>query len=67
LLFHFKTDNYIPIDGAAKFVVNLLKRPVKTKYDEEAEQRFYNSLMQIMKSFSFDGKNLSENSFCKLM
>ena len=28
LLFHFKTDNYIPIDNAAEFVVNLLKRPV---------------------------------------
>lgn len=37
LVFHFKTDNVIPIDGAAKFVVNLLKRPIKTKYDEEAE------------------------------
>eukprot|EP00347_Sterkiella_histriomuscorum_P012068 403370013 len=67
LLFHFKTDNFIPIDGAAKFVVNLLKRPCKTKYDEEAEQRFFNSLVSIMKSFSFDGRNLSENSFCKLM
>ena len=33
LLFHFKTDNYIPIDKAAEFVVNLLKRPVETKYD----------------------------------
>ena len=33
LLFHFKTDNFIPINQAAEFVVNLLKRPVKTKYD----------------------------------
>lgn len=67
LLFHFKTDNYIPVEGAAKFVVNLLKRPAKTQYDEEADVRFYNSLVNIMKSFTFDGRNLSENSFCKLM
>ena len=33
LLFHFKTDNFIPIDKAAEFVVNLLKRPVESKYD----------------------------------
>ena len=33
LLFHFKTDNVIPIDKAAEFVVNLLKRPVVTVYD----------------------------------
>ena len=37
LLFHFKTDNVIPIDKAAEFVVNLLKRPVVTVYDQEAE------------------------------
>lgn len=34
LLFHFKTDGKIPIEGAANFVINLLKRPVHTKYDE---------------------------------
>ena len=34
LLFHFKTDNEIPIDRAAEFVVNLLKRPVVTVYDQ---------------------------------
>jgi len=39
LLFHFKTDNYIPIENAAAFVVNLLKRPVMTKYDKEAEEK----------------------------
>jgi hypothetical protein len=44
-----------------------LKRPAKTREDEEADLRFYNSLVSIMKSFSFDGKNLSENAFCKLM
>ena len=67
LLFHFKTDNYIPIDNAAEFVVNLLKRPVQTKYDQEAEQRFLNSLFKIMASYSSDGKTLNEDQFCKLM
>ena len=67
LLFHFKTDNYIPIEKAAEFVVNLLKRPVMTKYDKEAEERFLNSLFKIMASYSKDGKNLNEDQFCKLM
>merc|ERR1719222_1187715 len=52
LLFHFKTDNYIPIDKAAEFVVNLLKRPVVTKYDQEAEERFLNSLYRIMEGYT---------------
>ena len=67
LLFHFKTDNYIPIDKAADFVVNLLKRPVKTKYDQEAEDRFLASLTNIMASYSNDQKTLNEDQFCKLM
>ena len=67
LLFHFKTDNYIPIDKAADFVVNLLKRPVKTKYDQEAEERFLASLKNIMASYSKDGKTLDEDQFCNLM
>ena len=67
LLFHFKTDNYIPIEGAAAFVSNLLKRPHITKEDEEADTRFYNSLVRIMKGFSFDGKTLNEKKFCELM
>ena len=67
LLFHFKTDNYIPIDKAAGFVVNLLKRPVKTKYDREAEDRFLASLHKIMASYSDDGKTLNEDQFCNLM
>tara|TARA_B110001450_G_scaffold174130_1_gene162526 strand:+ start:178 stop:429 length:252 start_codon:yes stop_codon:yes gene_type:complete len=61
LLFHFKTDNYIPIENAAAFVVNLLKRPVMTKYDKEAEERFLNSLFKIMASYSKDGKTLNED------
>ena len=61
LLFHFKTDNYIPIESAAAFVVNLLKRPVMTKYDREAEDRFLNSLFKIMASYSKDSKTLNED------
>ena len=67
LLFHFKTDNYIPIEGAASFVANLLKRPYITKEDEEADKRFYNSLVRIMKGFSLDGKTLNEKKFWELM
>ena len=67
LLFHFKTDNYIPIESAAAFVVNLLKRPVMTKYDREAGDRFLNSLFKIMASYSKDSKTLNEDQFCKLM
>ena len=67
LLFHFKTDNFVPIDKASDFVVNLLKRPVKTKYDKEAEERFLNSLTNIMASYSKDGKTLNEDQFCDLM
>ena len=67
LLFHFKTDNYIPIDKAAEFVVNLLKRPVVTVYDREAEERFLKSLYTIMASYSRDGETLNEDQFCDLM
>ena len=67
LLFHFKTDNYIPIEKATDFVVNLLKRPVVTVYDKEAEDRFKNSLTKIMASYTSDGKNLNEDQFCELM
>ena len=67
LLFHFKTDNVIPIDKAAEFVVNLLKRPVMTVYDKQAEERFLASLYKIMASYSKNGKELNEDQFCKLM
>ena len=67
LLFHFKTDNELPIDGAASFVANLLKRPHITKEDEDADARFYNSLIRIMKGFSYNGKTLTEKKFCELM
>ena len=61
LLFHFKTDNVIPIDKAAEFVVNLLKRPVVTVYDQEAEQRFLASLKKIMMSYSGGHHELNED------
>lgn len=66
-MFHFKTDGKIPIEGASDFVINLLKRPIHTKYDEEAEARFKVSLIQIMQSLSADRKNLNEDEFCNLM
>lgn len=34
LIFHFRTDNYVPVSGVANFVQNLLKRPCNTEYDE---------------------------------
>ena len=67
LLFHFKTDNEIPIDRAAEFVVNLLKRPVVTVYDQQAEDRFLNSLNKIMRSYSGGKEVLNEDQFCELM
>ena len=67
LLFHFKTDNIIPIDKAAEFVVNLLKRPVVTVYDQEAEARFLASLKKIMMSYSGGHSELNEDQFCELM
>ena len=67
MLFHFKTDNIIPIDKAAEFVVNLLKRPVVTVYDQEAEARFLASLKKIMMSYSGGHSELNEDQFCELM
>ena len=68
LLFHFKTDNYIPIDKAANFVVNLLKRPNAAGSEEdEAEKRFLKSLYNIMASYAKDKKNLTEDEFVDLM
>ena len=40
LIFHFRTDNYVPVAGVANFVLNLLKRPILTEYDKQAEERF---------------------------
>ena len=46
LVFHFREDNFVPVTGVANFVQNLLKRPINTQYDEEAEKRFHASLMK---------------------
>merc|ERR1739838_200542 len=64
LLFHFKTDNFIPIEKASEFVVNLLKRPCETRYDREAEERFKKSLYNIMAGYCAEkpGK-LNEDEF----
>ena len=68
LLFHFKTDNFIPIEKASEFVVNLLKRPCETKYDREAEERFKKSLHNIMAGYAQkDPSRLHEDEFCQLM
>jgi len=40
---------------------------VVTKYDQEAEERFLNSLFKIMASYSRDGQTLNEDQFCELM
>ena len=40
LIFHFRTDNYVPVPGVANLVLNLLKRPILTEYDKQAEDRF---------------------------
>ena len=46
LVFHFREDNFVPVSGVANFVQNLLKRPINTQYDEEAEKRFHASLIK---------------------
>ena len=48
-------------------MINLLKRPVHTKYDEQAEERFKTSLISIMQGLSADRRNLTEDEFCNLM
>ena len=68
LLFHFRTDNFVPVAGVATFVKNLLKRPINNEYDKQAEERFYNSLVKNLEKYS-DGKQgrIYEDKFCDLM
>ena len=48
--------------------MNLLKRPIETKYDLEAENRFRESLKNIMAGYSLMNKTqLNEDEFCELM
>ena len=68
MLFHFKTDNYVPVVGVATFVQNLLKRPVLNEYDAQAEQRFYDSLVRNLRRFAKQGDDrIYEKEFCELM
>ena len=78
LLFHFGTDNFVPIQGTApkhgiaSFVKNLLQRPCNSADDEAAEARFYNSLVTNLKNYAMaptgaDSDKIQEEKFCELM
>ena len=75
LLFHFGTDNYLPIVGTAPkygialFVRKLLQRPINSIDDEAAEQRFYDSLVNNLKTYAMDNQpdRINEDKFCELM
>ena len=74
MLFHFGTDNYVPIVGTAPkfgiahFVKNLLSRPINSADDEAAEHRFYESLVNNLKRYAGDdGERVNEEKFCELM
>ena len=67
LLFHFRTDNYLPVTGVANFVKNLLKRPINNEYDKQAEDRFYNSLVNNLERYASRDGRIFEKEFCELM
>lgn len=75
LLFHFGTDNFVPIEGKApkfgiaKFVKNLLSRPIRCEDDEAADRRFYNSLVVNLQRYALDSEPdcIREDKFCELM
>ena len=77
MLFHFGTDNYVPIVGKrpkygiALFVQRLLSRPnpENDPEDERAEERFYNSLVQNLKRYEdpYNSDQIREDQFCELM
>ena len=54
------------VKEVAKFVNDLLKRPIITEYDQQAEDRFIASLERNLNRFAKDGQ-INENSFCELM
>merc|ERR1712166_868321 len=56
LVFHYRTDGFLQVKEAAKFVNDLLKRPILTPYDQEAEDRFIASLERNLARFSKDNK-----------
>ena len=53
--------------GVATFVKNLLQRPILNEYDEQAEQRFFDSLVRNLKRYATDGDKIREKEFCELM
>ena len=75
LLFHFGTDNYVPIVGVApkygiaNFVRRLLARPINSADDEAAEQRFFDSLVNNLRNYAMDTQpdRINEDKFCQLM
>ena len=67
LIFHFRTDNYVPVREVANFVQNLLKRPINTDYDKEAEDRFHASLMKNLEQYAEKDGRIFEKGFCELM
>ena len=67
LIFHFRTDNYVPVAGVANFVLNLLKRPILTEYDKQAEDRFQASLMRNLEQYAQKDGRIYEKEFCELM
>ena len=75
LIFHFGTDNYVPIVGTnpkygiALFVKKLLARPINSDDDAAAEQRFYDSLVNNLRGYAMEGHNdrIEEDKFCELM
>ena len=81
LLFHFGTDNYVPIVGRAPkfgmavFIKNFIGHDVRVKNgvrntdDEAANHRFLQSLITLMKPYAMDGfpDRIAEDKFCELM
>ena len=60
----------MPVEGIAKFVKNLLSRPILQEGDDEkAEIRFYNSLIRNLKKYADepDHTKIREEKFCELM
>lgn len=73
LLFHFGTDNYVPIVGKepkwgiAHFVKNLLSRPIRCDDDAAADKRFFDSLVNNLKRYETENDQIREDKFCELM
>ena len=57
----------MPVAGVANFVLNLLKRPIITEYDKQAEERFHASLMRNLETYAQKDGRIYEKEFCELM